>query len=82
MSMETVSTANAVIFWNQFAKSLEWKNIWSLPYKHSLTNKVREISSKIIHRCYLVNQFLLFRAQSLSEPDTLFDFNRYHKQQE
>ncbi len=37
---------------------IKWAYVWSLPQKFFLTNKVKEISYKIIHRFYPVKQFL------------------------
>lgn len=49
----------AVHYWAGFVPDLEWRNIWSLPYKYLLTNKVREVTFKLMHRHYPAKQYLL-----------------------
>lgn len=56
---DIVSAPYVVTYWNGFAKDLNWKIIWNLPYKFLLTNKVREVSFKIIHRYYPANHYLV-----------------------
>jgi len=43
-------------FWNSLYNPIEWKEVWSLPSKYCLTNKVKEITYKIIHLIYPVRQ--------------------------
>ena len=56
---EVTSTTNVVPYWSNFVDNLNWGNIWNLPYKYLLMNKVREVSFKIIHRYYPAKQYLL-----------------------
>ncbi len=49
----------AVHYWAGFVPDLQWRNIWSLPYKYLLTNEVREVTSKLTHRYYPAKQYLL-----------------------
>ncbi len=34
---------------------ISWHSIWMLPYKYVISNKVKEVLYKMIHRCYPVN---------------------------
>lgn len=43
-------------FWNSMYNQIEWKEVWNLPSKYCLTNKVKEITYKIIHLIYPVRQ--------------------------
>lgn len=56
---DVTSIPNVVPYWSNFVDNLNWGNIWNLPYKYLLTNKVREVSFKIIHRYYPAKQYLL-----------------------
>ena len=56
---EVTNTPNVVPYWSNFVDNLNWGNIWNLPYKYLLMNKVREVSFKIIHRYYPAKQYLL-----------------------
>ena len=42
----------AVHYWEGFFPDLQWCKVWSLPYKYLLTNKVREVTFKLIQRYY------------------------------
>jgi len=37
---------------------VSWRDVWLLPFKYLLTNKVREISFKIIHKFYPAKHYL------------------------
>ena len=54
-----ISIPSAVSYWSRFVDGLNWKVIWNLPYKYLLTNKVREVSFKLIHRYYPTSHYLL-----------------------
>lgn len=36
--------------WNKFVQNIDWKKVWLLPSRYLLTNKVREILFKFIHK--------------------------------
>lgn len=38
--------------WKQFVDNIQWTKVWTLPYSFFITNKQREISYKLLHRCY------------------------------
>ncbi len=53
--IEKITTLSPVIsYWNGLFRKLNWKKIWSLQHKYFLTNKVKEVSFKIINKCYPV----------------------------
>ena len=55
---DLVSIPSATFYWSNFVSNVTWKKVWSLPQKYLLTNKVREVSFKLIHRVYPVKHFL------------------------
>jgi len=55
---DIISVPNVVSYWNSFTPDLNWKKIWCLPSKYMITNKIKEVSFKIIHRFYPCKIFL------------------------
>uniref|UniRef100_A0A3Q3BIJ9 Reverse transcriptase domain-containing protein n=1 Tax=Kryptolebias marmoratus TaxID=37003 RepID=A0A3Q3BIJ9_KRYMA len=55
---DVVSTPHVTSYWNTIVNNLNWKVIWTLPSKYIITNKVKEVSFKIIHRIYPSKIFL------------------------
>lgn len=49
-----ISVPPVISFWNNLFVNLNWKQIWTLQQKFFLTNKVKEIAFKLIHRLYPV----------------------------
>jgi len=45
-------------YWNNIVENLPWEKVWSLSHKYLLTNKVKEITFKLIHKCYPTKAFL------------------------
>ncbi len=55
---EFVFGSPVVTFWNSCVDDLMWHNIWKLPHKYLITNKVKYTSFKLIYSNYfLVNRF-------------------------
>ncbi len=46
-------------FWNSLYDQIEWKEVWKLPSKYCLTNKVKQVTYKVIHFIFTVKQVLL-----------------------
>ncbi|XDV23416.1 hypothetical protein PO909_027995 [Leuciscus waleckii] len=44
-----------ISFWNNKFENIDWKRFWSLKKEFLITNKVVEVSLKIIHKCYPCN---------------------------
>uniref|UniRef100_A0A3B3I0R1 Reverse transcriptase domain-containing protein n=1 Tax=Oryzias latipes TaxID=8090 RepID=A0A3B3I0R1_ORYLA len=53
-----VSVPSAIFYWANFTSNIDWKKVWSLPQKYFLTNKVKEISFKLLHRFYPAKHYL------------------------
>lgn len=51
----TICKPSSVFYWNNLYIDIDWKKTWSLNRKYCISNKVREVSLKILHRCYPVN---------------------------
>lgn len=52
------SVPSSISYWNNLFEDINWPFVWSLPQNFFLTNKIKEISYKIIHRFYPVKVFL------------------------
>ncbi len=50
--MESISVPYVISYWNGLVSDIPWKKVWSLPHKYLITNKMREIAFKLIHRIY------------------------------
>lgn len=50
-----ITVPYVVPYWNKFMLNIDWKKVWLLPSRYLLTNKVREISFKLIHKFYPSN---------------------------
>lgn len=65
-------TPSVVSYWNSFFDNLNWKPIWSMQYKLFVTNKVKEISFKILHNIYPTKYFLKKRFDTHFDSDCVF----------
>lgn len=45
-------------YWNAFFTNVNWEKSWNVPYKYCITNKIREIHFKILHKNYLTNEHI------------------------
>ncbi len=45
-------------YWNNAVGNICWKKVWMLPHTYLLTNKVKEISYKIIHKFYPAKHYM------------------------
>ncbi len=54
---EFVSKPSAIFYWSKFIGNINWKKVWLLPNKYLITNKIKEISFKILHKCYPAKHF-------------------------
>ncbi len=55
---ELVTTPYVVSYWKIVVDHIDWNKVWTLPSKYIITNKVREISFKSLHRFYPAKVFL------------------------
>ncbi len=53
-----ISVPSIVSYWNNLFSDLEWKKVWCLPSKNLITNKVKEVSFRMIRRFYPTKPFL------------------------
>ncbi len=44
----------STVFWSSKYENIEWKKVWSITNKFFISNKVKEVSFKILHRIYPV----------------------------
>lgn len=45
-------------YWNNAMGDICWKKVWLLPHTYLLTNKIKEISYKIIHKFYPAKHYM------------------------
>ncbi len=55
---EIISMPHVIFYRNNIFNNVNWAQVWSLSQKFLLTNKVKEISYKLIHRVYPTKEFL------------------------
>lgn len=56
---EKLTTLPYIIpYWNNIVENIYWEKVWSLPHKYLLTNKIKETTFKMIHKCYPTKVFL------------------------
>ncbi len=46
-------------YWNHLTDNIIWKKVWLIPNQYLITNKVKEVSFKIIHRIYPAKYYLV-----------------------
>uniref|UniRef100_A0A9J8C6A8 Reverse transcriptase domain-containing protein n=1 Tax=Cyprinus carpio carpio TaxID=630221 RepID=A0A9J8C6A8_CYPCA len=51
--------------------NVNWSAVWSLPHKYLLTNKIKEVTFKILHRCYPCNSVLNKYMQNIEKKKVL-----------
>lgn len=56
---DIITVPYVVPYWNKFVQNIDWKKVWLLPNRYLLTNKIREISFKIIHKFYPSNDHIV-----------------------
>ncbi len=56
---DIVSKPAAVFYWNNIYNDIDWENTWVLSKKFLITNKIREVTFKLLHRCYPVKTHLI-----------------------
>lgn len=55
---QLLSVPHVVSYWNAFVTDINWKKVWTIPNKFFLTNKVKEVSFKILHKYYPTNHYM------------------------
>nr|XP_020463111.1 uncharacterized protein LOC109964271 [Monopterus albus] len=49
---DVVSMPYIISYWNILVPDICWDKVWLLPFKYMISNKIREVSFKLIHRFY------------------------------
>lgn len=49
-----VTVPYVIHYWRSYVKNINWEKVWTLPNKFFISNKQREITYKLLHRCYPV----------------------------
>ncbi len=52
-----VTTPYVVSYWKNVVDQIDWKKVWTLSSKYKITNQVRGISFKLLHRFSLLKVF-------------------------
>uniref|UniRef100_A0A669EC77 Reverse transcriptase domain-containing protein n=1 Tax=Oreochromis niloticus TaxID=8128 RepID=A0A669EC77_ORENI len=47
-----------IFFWNRLSDGIMWNEVWRLPNQFLITNKIKDISYKLIHRIYPSKDYL------------------------
>lgn len=71
---DIVTIPYIMLYWDGIVANIPWRKVWSLPLKYLLSNKVREVALKLIHRIYPSNVFLM-RYKADIETDCSFSKN-------
>ncbi len=58
----------STVFWSSKYENIEWKKVWSITNKFFISNKVKEVSFKILHRIYPVKE--LFERFKLDKENS------------
>ncbi len=66
-----ITTVPSVFHWSNYLYDIPWKKVWSLPNTYLITNKVKEVSFKLLHRVYPVNVYI---KKMFPERDPLCSF--------
>ncbi len=76
---QETSVPSTKAFWEAKVQNINWKLVWNINKKYSVTNKIREVSFKIAQRIYPVKKELSrFREMDelcvfcKAEPETVF----------
>jgi len=56
---DSITVPYVIPYWNKFVQNIDWRKVWLLPIRYLLTNKIREISFKIIHKFYPSNDHIV-----------------------
>lgn len=68
---DIITVPSIISYWSNCFNDIPWKKVWSLSNKYLITNKVKEVSFKLLHRFYSVN---LFIKKMFPELDPLCSF--------
>ncbi|CAI5682440.1 unnamed protein product [Oreochromis niloticus] len=55
---ESLTIPHVVSYWNSIVSDIKWKGVWTIPNKYLVTNKVKEVSFKILHKFSPANHYM------------------------
>lgn len=55
---DVITLPYVISYWNRFVDDVLWKRAWLLPNRYLVTNKVKEVSFKLIHKFYPAKCFI------------------------
>lgn len=64
----------SVFFWSNLFSNIHWETTWLLTIKAFITNKIREVTSKILHHCYPVNCNIINYKKDINMPFFILSF--------
>ncbi|CAI5637800.1 unnamed protein product [Oreochromis niloticus] len=56
---DVVSLPYVISYWNRYVPDIKWKTVWMIPHKYLIVNKVKEVSFKILHKCYPASHYMV-----------------------
>lgn len=56
--LKTNYLPSSTVFWSTKFKDINWKKVWSITNKFFISNKIKEVSYKILHRIYPVKEVI------------------------
>ncbi len=59
-------------YWNNAVGNICWNKVWMLPHTYLLTNKVKEISYKIINKFYPAKHYMKKKKKVTFPPVAFF----------
>ena len=66
------SLPNSRFYWASVFEDIDWTIVWKISNKFCITNKVKEVSFKIIHKIYPVTHLLNKRFKLNIDPKCVF----------
>ena len=57
---EVTNVSCVISYWNGFVDGIPWEKVWLLPNRSLITNKVKEVSFKLIHRFYPAKSYIQY----------------------
>ena len=55
---EIVTKPYVIAYWAKFKTNIPWAKVWMLPHRCMITNKIKEVSFKLLHKIYPVKNYM------------------------
>lgn len=72
LQKDIVSIPHVMFFWNHIVNYIDWRKVWMVAHKYLITNKVKEISFRIIHKSYPAHHDMVKFKSLTVFPETLY----------